>query len=437
MDRNYFCSCSDVSPPSISLKDGEKSDNSNKSNCSGISKARSPVKSPRRDKVGDHFNFSPSKQINSERDAKNVGIDAVKEKSTLLSPIKIPGSSKILEKSNSMDEKKPQRNLRTTRSLSPRPPISHQHAITISDENEKVSIKLSPNNDMDDIFNKHKFRRDINSKHAEELPSPMASDDGHRDHLIYVPSDPWEHKNDIDIKSPRRNRKQLESKTIDDPWELRSERKQVTRQSNSIGGCATLDSDTKNRKSRQKLQHTKLPSMKTIDDQYLYQKYKSKGTLRTEATPPIIRGASTHNIPVNCSNLNDNPTTISSGPQSLGSPERRKLLSLSPTLGYHSLTDFEIQNIKNYKKSSSLSVSNQLLQPRHSFSTSSRDDELQLNIRRLSEQMRYSYASENTCNENINKTNDRFASMQGQQNSGTNSKKKPTVLSDTLLETRC
>lgn len=458
LDRHNFCSCSDVSPPSISLKDGDKSDNSNKSNyskdiiiSSSIAKARSPVKSPRRDKVGDHFNFSPSKQMKN-RSNKDVDTspqkEAIRDKIALLSPIKIPEAGKILEKSNSMDERRPQRNLRTTRSLSPRPPMHHQHAITVSDENDKVSVKLSPNNDLDDVFNKHKFKRDTNVKVAKDLAYSLASDDIRQDHMIYVPSDPWQHKNDIGKKSPRRSRKQMVSKTIDDPWELRSERKQVTRQSRSLGGAATVSAsidptltipDAKNRRSRPKLQHTRSPN--STDDQFLHQKYKSVSTLRVEATHPIIKGASTHNIPINFSNYNDDPAiALNSGPQSLGSPERRKLLSLSPTLGYHSLTDFEIQNIKKYKKASSLSVSNQLLQPRHSFSTSpgAHDDELQLNIRRLSEQMRYSYSGENTCGENFIRNNDVIGteSIKGQQNNGTNSK-KPHVSTDALLETRC
>lgn len=442
LDRYYFCNCSDVSPSSISCK--EKSDSCSKSNgmkdiiiSPSIEQIRTPVKTPTRDKPGDHFNFSPSKQLKNNLEKNVISIctnpinGSSRDKNSFLSPIKISGSEKFLEKSNSMDQKRPGRNFRTTRSLSPRPPMQHQHAITLSEENDKIPI-----NDSHDVFNKRKIKRNNNTK-PSKLPSISPSNDIHQDHKFYVPSDPWEHMNDISRYQVSRQ----DSKIIENIWELRSENKKISRQSRSLSSGLSKDytltiPDSQNRKSRPKLKYTQSTTSKTIDDQFFHQKHKSISTVRVEAEP-ITKVASTHNIPTN--SLSD-ASAFYTGPQSLGSIEHKKLLSLSPTLGYLSLTEFEIQNIKNYKKSSSLYVSNQLLQPRHSFSTSlgPRDDELKLNIRRLSEQIRYSCNDEKTIGENINKNNDGFATetIVG-QNNGTSDNKNATVCTDALLETRC
>lgn len=113
---------------------------------------------------------------------------------------------------------------------------------------------------------------------------------------------------------------------------------------------------------------------------------------------------------------------------------REPMLSLSPTLGYRT-----VDETQRNKTTQHLNVSNpNLLQPRHSFSssttTSKRDDELTLNIRRLSEEI----------NRSSNYTNDRNFSSTANINQNlkigdmttttTASKEKGA---DSLLETTC
>jgi hypothetical protein len=103
---------------------------------------------------------------------------------------------------------------------------------------------------------------------------------------------------------------------------------------------------------------------------------------------------------------------------------------MSPKLGYHAVTDDDNVKVKKKSQNQYLNVSNpNLLQPRHSFSTSNskKDDELTLNIRRLSEQIKHSsnYASYGN-----------FAATVSPK-SGDMEKKSASVLSDPLLETTC
>lgn len=459
LDKHHFCTCPDISPPSMSLAEDNKSSRSSSIHkeilSPQIKNLKSPIKSPRRDKIGDHFNFSPSKRAKKkiEKQTKSVGTSPQKELKepkhdfNTLSPAKASDNSKILEKSNSMDERRPQRNLRNTRSLSPRPPVRHQHAITVSDENDRTSVKLSPSDELDDVFNSHKIKKDKTKINKQTMShKSLESSDKSVEHMIYIPSDPWQHKDDI-RKSPHRSRKS-DSKRTHDPWELRSERKGVTRQSKSLSSKTddlrsyTLTiPDAKARKSRPKLQRSKSPmfddaDFKDKDDERLLQKFKSASTLRVVEHTPVIKGGSIHNLPVRCSNYEN------SGPQSLGSPDRKKLLSLSPTLGYHSLTDFDAHVLMKLKKSS-LSVSN-TLQPRHSFSTTpiSRDDELQLNIRRLSEQMRYSYGTGGRNGSTLSPpVYEEIATQPSvnttKENTAVSSDPKSGAPNEPLLETRC
>lgn len=260
--------------------------------------------------------------------------------------------NRILEKSNSLSEKKPQRVLRNTRSLSPRPPVKHQHAITVSDENDVVSVKLSPNDEFVEEEAKKLGTPSPKKKSRSEHASPNLSDCGgltYEDRftnnrstgcLVYVPSDPWLRISDEeDAADTLRKKKKKDGKRVekshsrpnialesDDPWVWKGPgdskaRKSAYRQSKSLQSTAG--------------------------------EYSSLKLIPRKETP--VR------------------------------PKLQR--SKSPVI----LGDLEESTPAH--KAQTLSVANHFL-PRHSFSTSptQRDDELQLNIRRLSEQIRHSPA---------------------------------------------
>uniref|UniRef100_A0A182SB72 Uncharacterized protein n=1 Tax=Anopheles maculatus TaxID=74869 RepID=A0A182SB72_9DIPT len=144
---------------------------------------------------------------------------------------------RTLEKSNSLGENKPPRLLRNTRSLSPRPPVRHQHSIMVSDENDIISVKLSPNEEYDDEAGKRgsvKLKVMVESKgsdgrpdsstvkasggggeKAKKLGDCLKSANGNRSTscLVYVPSDPWTRMSATN--SPLPSAKQQKSKTLD------------------------------------------------------------------------------------------------------------------------------------------------------------------------------------------------------------------------------
>jgi hypothetical protein len=121
-----------------------------------------------------------------------------------LSPAKLPNtalptsSPRLLEKSNSLGESRPQRQLRTTRSLSPRPPVRHQHSIMVCDENDVVSIKLSPHEDFDAVFNKNKVNAVRSACASPKFSTPSSLKIQYKQQqnkstscLEYIPTDPW------------------------------------------------------------------------------------------------------------------------------------------------------------------------------------------------------------------------------------------------------
>lgn len=364
----------------------------------------------------------------------------------LLSPVKLDlgntnNASSRLEKASSVDEKKPQRNLRTTRSLSPRPPVRHQHAITVSDENDVTQVKLSPNDELDDVFNHHKRQsrgkqRDVRSPSLTESSTCGTKKERGP---VYVPSDPWllmkdMHERPKFTNSPKHRRPFDAAKSIDDPWELRDDRKRLQRQAKSLSSkfddnnsVLTLPDVLKSRKDR--LQRSKSPAFhdeSIIDRQYMH-KYKSASNL--------IKADSVTNKSL--SSIINEP--VSSGPRSLTieSPEQKKLLSLSPTLGYHTLSDFDMS--KKSKNVRNLAIDTQHLQPRHSFSTSTslkKGDELQLNIRRLSEQMRDTYPQNGMISPPKAIVLAGIGGSSGGIKSDDSGQKKISHV-DSLLETRC
>lgn len=299
------------------------------------------------------------------------------QKKQLLSPLKLESSSpptRTLEKSNSLTESKPQKQLRTTKSLSPRPPMKQQHAITVSDEQNLVSVKVSPAEDFDDVLSKNvEATPVVNDSSPEPVGGSLRLDDRSNKNnrstscLVYVPSDPWTKMGSaeplkVKKKGENRMKKLMDVKSLsrpdlvdDDPWVLDETRK---------------------------LKDKKSATFRSTQSKSLHVENKS-GTAR----PRLQRAKSPVFFP------DDPPKNPPSSPNNLSPKD--PLSSLSPKLGYHLVPDESTQQPK--RKNQFLNVSNpNLLQPRHSFSSSSKkEDELTLNIRRLSEQIKYSsnYAS--------------------------------------------
>jgi hypothetical protein len=129
------------------------------------------------------------------------------------------------------------------------------------------------------------------------------------------------------------------------------------------------------------------------------------------------------------------------------------LCSLSPTLGYNAVPEKNVRSKssngrkKQQQPQQFLNVSNPnlLQQPRHSFSTSptsltstssakTKDDELTLNIRRLSEQIKYSstYGSYGNFHHGTSSSSNVTSPKQIE-----GMEKSASLLSDSLLETTC
>lgn len=381
-----------------------------------------------RKKEDDCDNCSINEEIRIRKDAqmssRNVDESPKSTKRDLNNPKERPSSGKLqrkqllspskhetptrgsLEKSNSLTESKPQKQLRTTKSLSPRPPIKHQHAITVSDEYNVVSLKVSPADDFDDVLIKD-TRMDISDSSPEGVAGSLQLDDRHKNHrstscLVYVPSDPWTKMEPGKgrKKGGSRMKKLMDVKSLsrpdlvddDDPWVFDESRKIKDKKSATFRNThsKSLHVESKSGTARPRLQRSKSP----VFDEHL-------------KNPP----SSPNNLLV----LKD------------------PLSSLSPKLGYHSVPDDKSNKAK--KKSQFLNVSNpNLLQPRHSFSTSAskKDDELTLNIRRLSEQIKHSsnYASYGNFSSAGNTANT-------SPKPGEMEKKSSSLLSDSLLETTC
>jgi hypothetical protein len=323
-------------------------------------------------------------------------------KQQLLSPTKFDSptpSQRTLEKSNSVNESKQGKPLRTTKSLSPRPPVKHQHAVTVSDERNKVSLKVSPADDFDDVL-----KRDMRAVISDSSPEGnLRFDDRHNRStscLMYVPCDPWTKMEKAEAKSKKRGenrmKKLMDVKSLsrpdlveDDPWvydEARSRDKRCATYRNT--SSKSLHFDNKSGTARPRLQRSKSPAFFA----------------------------------------DENPKNPPTTPNNL-SP-KSPLTSMSPKFSYHSVPDDENVKLKKKSQNQYLNVSNpNLLQPRHSFSTSNskKDDELTLNIRRLSEQIKHSanYASYGNFTATVS------------TKSGEMEKKSASVLSDSLLETTC
>ncbi|XP_053698787.1 uncharacterized protein LOC128745731 [Sabethes cyaneus] len=388
-------------------------------------------------------------------------------------------NERVLEKSNSLGESKPQKLLRTTRSLSPRPPVKHQHSIMVSDENDIISVKLSPNEEFIENGNSNNpFREEetLSTDKEQEAPSETTSpnlseygclklEDGSLNSannrstscLIYVPSDPWTRMTSNSFtgssKTKELNAKRIENKYFSkpnldyledsDPWVWRSnitlneryvkKKGSLPHQTKSLSSAHSRDEldstqksrlcqqrsltkfeknltipgidlhfDARKKITRPKLQRSKSPAFyeeffQTEKDKSLSITSKSASSLKLEKNPSNsnINGAK-----CNCSEVNslNRLNSTSNNFQSECEHIYKSTTSItSPTGKTHPSPKWSISQAPNSKQQpelvkASLTVLNpNLLQPRHSFSTvpssSPKDDELQLNIRRLSEQM--------------------------------------------------
>ncbi|XP_055922022.1 uncharacterized protein LOC129953178 [Eupeodes corollae] len=394
-------------------------------------------------------------------DMRKFGLTERKPKEVVAAGVSANNSNQkmALEKSNSLGEAKPTKQLRTTRSLSPRPPVRHQHAIMVSDENDIVSVKVSPNEDFElengimtrmAEMNVHAmgggetknsatapsgggagFGGVVKKKHKtskSEQTSPNITDfdtkfsynqtnNKSTGCLVYVPSDPWLKMSDLEeckVNSlhKRKNLHKMSKETRSlsrgnieplpaDPWIWRkppdsanglprtsttikkSPKKEVFRQAKSFSATKfELGGGEHTKSHRPKLQRCKSPLF--IEDDFLPPPMSAPSSPFLKApenqfSPPPPPFTATPLPPVPPHYVcNNSPVT---------SPARNKsAVAVAVAV--------ETQQPQQQAQRSFLDVVNpNLLQARHSFSSiSQRDDELQLNIRRLSEQMRKTQA---------------------------------------------
>jgi hypothetical protein len=315
-----------------------------------------------------------------------------------------------LEKSNSLGESKPNKQLRTTKSLSPRPPVKHQPAVPHGSDENSVLVKVSPADDTMQYETKP-LLSEKNNKIVENLRLDDWQKNKSTSCLVYVPVDPWtkmetnnqasEQQQQKGKKGSNRMKKLMDVKSLskpdlvdnplnDDPWVF-----DASRISRDARKASTLHIDSK---SQQR---------------------------------PLRRSKSPHD-----------------------ELSKNSMSSFSPKLGCHSVPEKTLKksntgrsNSKssnnNHQQFLNVSNPNLLQQPRHSFSTSpttlstsnnTKDDELTLNIRRLSEQIKYSSTYSSYGNFNVT-TDTPSVSTSPKQTEGI--EKSATLLSDSLLETTC
>lgn len=320
---------------------------------------------------------------------------------------------RILEKSNSLSESNPSKQIKTAKSLSPRPPIKHQKAL--DDGTPKFVMKVSAATEDENTNN---LRIDIEYEKKKNRSTSC---------LVYVPSDPWtkmDSKLPANVAPPKKGAKRMK-KLMD----VKSQSKPDLIDTNDDNDpWVRLDDTNGNRKSNRSATTYRQSKSLHIDTK--------SGTAR----PRLQRSKS--------------PNPIDT---------KDPLSSLSPTFGYHLVPEKHAAGgpprtkKKGQQQQQFLNVSNpNLLQQssRHSFSTSptssssgngsngvtnKRDDELTLNIRRLSEQIKYSstyvsygnfYATPTNVTTNNKHTNDN-------NTTDTKMEKSASLLSDSLLETTC
>lgn len=399
---------------------------------------------------------SPRRLIATRNAATSPGLEIRKQLSPKQNFELLPKSPDVstktlLEKSNSLGESKPSRPLRTTRSLSPRPPVRHQHAITVCDENDIVSVKVSPNEDFDEETNQQNQLNATGAKKKaqSEQTSPNLSDFGtaftyesctnnkSTSCLVYVPSDPWLKMSDIEKKSSTIGEKKVkvftqETRSLsrgnlvqlnNDPW--------IWRKSTDLSPTANTKKSLKQEAYLQSksfsitkfdlpdLGMMKISSNKKDKNNSCAKSNRPK--LQRSKSPIIIDDDHTPFINDTTASCTCNATE--STQQNLLSP-RKDTFNKEPA-----------QAQRNNNKSF-LNVTNpNLMQTRHSFSSiSQKDDELPLNIRRLSEQIK-----NNTTTTGADFTDylNQFHCSEAQKAKQTATTRNSSKNSDPVLETTC
>lgn len=253
-------------------------------------------------------------------------------------------SKTTLEKTTSLGGKRTNKPLRTTRSLSPRPPVRHQHAIMVSDENDIISVKISPSEDLDrNSLNTGAVKKKLKSKSEHNSPNFYDNESKFSYEakanitnkstgcLVYVPTDPWMKMSDIENRNFDKN----------DPWISRPGLRKGSPNSKSF-------SNTKFDFSEKAISSMNRPILN-----------RSKSPLHIDEDLPLSPSS---------------PFLSPPPPPPITPPSFKNNNSLSPIR--NSFLDVSPNNIN-------------MLQARHSFSSIlQKDDELQLNIRRLSEQIK-------------------------------------------------
>lgn len=363
-------------------------------------------------------NASPRRLIATRNAATSPGLDKRKQLNPKceLQP-KSPDISvkTILEKSNSLGDSKPSRTLRTTRSLSPRPPVRHQHAITVCDENDIVSVKISPNEEFEEecearfLKKRYKAQSEQTSPNLSDLGTTFSYENRANNKstgcLVYVPSDPWMKMPDAEESAKPEKKKRgkhgkfsPEVRSLsrgnlvplnDDPWiwrnspdsaasRPRSPKQEIYRQAKSFSVTKFELADiSKITKASAAAKSEKTSSAKNSSRPKL-QRCKSPIVIDDESVPFLNDSGRT------CT-CNAAASAVDVGKQ------QQNLLSPRKDIG-NKETASNNQNPLNCNTATKtfLNVTNSnLMQSRHSFSSiSQKDDELQLNIRRLSEQIK-------------------------------------------------
>lgn len=408
--------------PQLPSKDATDNNKSKEINLKvGNSPGRSATVrlSPRRDIP--MRNAATSPQVESRRQVTNSS--TVDNESTSSNNTKDTVAPKMcLEKSKSLNEPRPQRQLRTTRSLSPRPPIRHQQAIIISDENDVV-LKVTTS---DDIVQEHSQKlRKPKPKSQSEQTSPNLSDCGtffpddryannrSTGCLVYIPSDPWMKMDGNKSKSEHHASSRSKKMSDNDPWIHRN-------------------SENENSKSPKISRQNQRSVSSKVDDRSLH-----SHPTQQRSKSPVINDDLTNEPTQKNSIIDSSSENVMLSPQKSHSPTAS--VTLSP-----------LDNTKR-ARNLLLTVNNSnLLQPRHSFSSiSQKDDELQLNIRRLSEQIKsggYSTTSSGCVAPStdftsyLNQIKKEKTLNKGIRNSGNvsgNANSNVIVDADVVLETTC
>lgn len=338
---------------------------------------------------------------------------------------------KPVEKTRSSSDPHSQKHLLCV-SKSPCPSVRSQKLDEANSRSgSRVSVKVYSTDSFDNLLKAKDVKRIDHDRRRCVDKENLMSHDRSKSCLVYIPTDPWVPNVEID---------------------------QIDHNSNT-----SRKTKKKGENRMKKLMSTKSPSRPELDDGFngdddpwVYDE-----TIKTEKRSATFTKRSSRSFHAETTTMTT--TTGKSGtvqpshrspneshksfPVTTLSYAQEPMLSLSPTLGYRTVDEsnkFSGEQQRTSSKSQHLNVSNpNLLQPRHSFSSSSRrDDELPLNIRRLSEEIKcssnYSIDRNFSSTASINQyTKSSEVMTTTTTSSSTTEKGAPVIFGDPLLETTC